>query len=137
MKVKESGEDYLEAILVLQKRGGRVRSVDVAAEMQLSKASVSVAMKNLRNGGYILMSENHEIVLTETGRELAEMIYERHVLFSRVLSSLGVDLEIARKDACRMEHVLSAESFEALKMYFRKNGVGLPADDGDDCTASG
>ncbi len=137
MKVKESGEDYLEAILVLQKRGGRVRSVDVAAEMQLSKASVSVAMKNLRNGGYILMSENHEIVLTETGRELAEMIYERHVLFSRVLSSLGVDLETARKDACRMEHVLSAESFEALKMYFRKNGVGLPADDGDDCTASG
>ncbi len=127
MKIMESGEDYLEMILILQNRTGTsVRSVDIAAELNVSKASVSVAMKNLRNGGYIRMGENHEISLTEQGRKLAETIYERHLLFSDVLCSLGVEKETALRDACRMEHALSAESFEALKQYFLKNGVGPP-----------
>ncbi len=125
MKIMESGEDYLEMILILQNRtGAAVRSVDIAAQLNVSKASVSVAMKNLRNGGYIQMGENHEISLTKQGRTLAETIYERHLLFTDVLCSLGVDKDIAMKDACRMEHALSAESFEALKQYFLKNGVG-------------
>lgn len=123
MKVMESGEDYLETILVLQNRDGRVRSMNVADEMGLSRASVSVAMKNLRNGGYISMNEAHEITLTEKGRTLAETIYERHVLFSEVLSHLGVKQTTALQDACRMEHAISAESFEALKQYFLKTGI--------------
>lgn len=123
MKVMESGEDYLETILVLKERGGAVRSIDVASEMNVSRASVSVAMKNLKNGGYIQIGDNHEIILTAEGQELAEIMYERHLLFSEVLSGLGVDHEIALKDACRMEHVISAESFEVLKSYFLKYGV--------------
>ncbi len=117
MKIMESGEDYLETILVLQGRGA-VRSVDIAAAMKVSKASVSVAMKNLKNGGYIRMGERHEISLTPAGRKLAETVYERHLLFSEVLMRLGVKREVALRDACRMEHVISAESFEALKQYF-------------------
>ena len=89
MKVLESGEDYLETILILQQRGGTVRSVDVASKMKVSKASVSVAMKNLRAGGYVKMGNNHEIVLTPQGRQLAETIYERHQLFSDIRYGLG------------------------------------------------
>ena len=126
MKVMQSGEDYLETVLILQNRGGIVRSIDIAAEMKVSKASVSVAMKNLKNGGYINMDENHEISLTTQGRKLAETMYERHTLFSNVLSHLGVNKETAIRDACRMEHVISAESFEALKTYFLKNGIDRP-----------
>ena len=126
MKVLESGEDYLETILILQQRGGTVRSVDVAAKMKVSKASVSVAMKNLRAGGYVKMGNNHEIVLTPQGRQLAETIYERHQLFSDILYGLGVDGEVALRDACRIEHALSAESFKALKGYFLKTGVDPP-----------
>ncbi|MBC8531038.1 metal-dependent transcriptional regulator [Gehongia tenuis] len=123
MKVMESGEDYLEMILMLQGRQGTVRSIDIASEMRVSRASVSVAMKNLRKGGYIDMGENHEIFLTPEGRKLAETMYERHLLFSNVLSGLGVERETALHDACRMEHIISAESFEALKKYFEKNGI--------------
>ena len=126
MKVMQSGEDYLETVLILQNRGGIVRSIDIAAEMNVSKASVSVAMKNLKNGGYINMDENHEISLTTEGRKLAETMYERHTLFSNVLSHLGVNRETAIRDAFRMEHVISAESFEALKRYFFINGIDIP-----------
>ena len=94
MKLLESGEDYLEAILVLQKKGG-----------------------------FIHMGEDHVITLTEEGKRLAESVYERHVLFSEVLANLGVDQETARKDACRMEHVLSEDSFQVLKHYFDQNGI--------------
>lgn len=121
---KESGEDYLENILILQNRNGIVHSIDIAAEMNLSKASVSVAMKKLRNGGYIRMGDDYEITLTLEGRKLAEAVYERHLLFSNVLIHLGVDRETALRDACRMEHAVSAESFEALKNYFLQNGIG-------------
>lgn len=123
MSVHESGEDYLEMILILQNKKGTVHSVDIAAELNVSKASVSVAMKNLQRDGYICKGDDHEITLTEPGQKLAETMYERHLLFSDVLSRLGVDRDIALHDACRMEHVLSAESFDALKSYFLKNGV--------------
>ena len=126
MQVMESGEDYLEAILILQKRNGVVRSVEIAAELKVTKASVSVAMKNLKKGGYIQMGANHEITLTPEGRKLAETMYERHLLFSKLLSGLGVDHETALRDACRMEHAISAKSFEALKQYLLK--VAGPAD---------
>lgn len=123
MKLLESGEDYLETILVLQKQEDKVRSIDIANALKVSKASVCVAMKNLKKGGYIHMGDDHVITLTEEGQRLAESIYERHVLFSEVLSKLGVDQETAKKDACRMEHVLSEDSFKVLKKYFNQNGI--------------
>ena len=123
MKLLESGEDYLEAILVLQKQEEKVRSIDIANALKVSKASVCVAMKNLKKGGSIHMGEDHVITLTEEGKRLAEFVYERHVLFSEVLANLGVDQETARKDACRMEHVLSEDSFQVLKHYFDQNGI--------------
>ena len=123
MKLLESGEDYLETILVLQKQEDKVRSIDITNALKVSKASVCVAMKNLKKGGYIHMGDDHVITLTEEGQRLAESIYERHVLFSEVLSKLGVDQETAKKDACRMEHVLSEDSFKVLKKYFSQNGI--------------
>lgn len=117
-KVKESGEDYLETILILRNRKGTVYSIDIAAEMQVSKASVSVAMKNLRESGYIQMGENREIYLTARGQEVAGDMYERHLLFADVLTRLGVDRQTALRDACHMEHAVSAESFAALKKHF-------------------
>ena len=123
MKLLESGEDYLETILVLQKQEDKVRSIDIANALKVSKASVCVAMKNLKKGGYMHMGDDHVITLTEEGQRLAESIYERHVLFSEVLSKLGVDQETAKKDACRMEHVLSEDSFKVLKKYFSQNGI--------------
>lgn len=123
--MRESGEDYLEIILILQSRGGSVRSVDIASEMNVSKASVSVAMKNLRKGGYIQMDKNYEIYLTSKGRKLAETVYERHLFFSDVLSCLGVDRKTALNDACHMEHAVSKESFEALKKHFINSEIGF------------
>ena len=134
MRARESREDYLEAILMLENRGGAVRSVDIAAELRVSKASVSVAMKNLRRDGFISMGDNHEIMLMPKGRKLAETMYERHLLFSEILIRLGVDRETALEDACRMEHVISADSFEALKNYFTLHSVG-PPDSIDSITA--
>lgn len=125
MKVKESAEDYLETVLILKNRKGTVRSVDIAAEMGVSKASVCVAMRNLREGGYIVMDEDYAITLTPEGRQIAETMYERHLLFSELLSQLGVDRKTAVQDACRMEHVISAESFAALKGYLTRNGFVL------------
>ena len=114
-KSEESVEDYLETILLLGKQMPQVRSVDVANELNYSKPSVSVAMKNLRQKNYVTVSEEGFIHLTEEGRRLAETVYERHSLISGWLVSLGVDPEVAAEDACRMEHDISAESFAAIK----------------------
>lgn len=115
MKSNESAENYLETILILSQRLPVVRSVDVAAELGFKKPSVSVAMKNLREKGYITVSEAGYISFTESGKEIADMIYERHNFLSGWLISLGVDEKIAAEDACRMEHVISRESFAAIK----------------------
>ena len=120
MKIQESAENYLETILILHNRKGYVRSTDIATELGFSKPSVSVAMKNLRTGGYIVTDENGFISLTEKGNEIASMIYERHTLLSRWLIDLGVDPRTAAEDACRIEHVVSPESFEAIKKHVYK-----------------
>ena len=117
MAIHESGEDYLEAILMIKKRSGNVRSIDVARELSFSKPSVSVAMKNLKTSNYITVDENGFINLTEAGQEIAEKIYERHTFLTNWLTSLGVDPEVAAEDACKMEHVISSESFSAIKKF--------------------
>lgn len=116
-KAAESLEDYLETILILSSRLPVVRSIDIANELSFSKPSVSVAMKKLKTGGYIQVSEEGYIVLTTEGKELAESVYERHTLLSNWLMDLGVNPEIAKADACKMEHDISPESFEAIKKY--------------------
>ena len=115
MKIQESAEDYLEAILMIFERKGNVRSIDIANELEYSKPSVSIAMKNLRENGYIVMDKDGYITLTDKGREVAERVYERHKLISEGLIKLGVDPRIAEDDACRIEHVISVETFEAIK----------------------
>jgi Mn-dependent DtxR family transcriptional regulator len=120
-KSNESVEDYLETILILSKRLPVVRSVDIANELNYKKSSISVAMKHLRELSYIAVSEQGFIVLTDSGRELAEMIYERHQLLSDWLIRLGVDPKIAVEDACRIEHDISPESFEAIKKFIGTN----------------
>lgn len=117
MKIHESAENYLETILILKKRQGQVRSIDIASELSFSKPSVSVAMKNLRQNGYIQVDGNGYITLTDAGRKIAETMYERHTMLSSWLVYLGVDQKTAVEDACRMEHVLSADSFEAIKRH--------------------
>ena len=117
MTMNESAENYLETILVLSHSLPVVRAVDIANEMGFKKSSVSVAMKNLRENGYILVSDSGFITLTDSGMEIAEMIYERHTLLSTWLETLGVDKEIAAQDACKMEHVISKESFDAIKRH--------------------
>ena len=119
MAIHESGEDYLEAILMIKKRSGNVRSIDVARELSFSKPSVSVAMKNLREKNNITVTKEGYIYLTDSGREIAEMIYERHELLTDWLTRLGVDPKIAAEDACRMEHVISKESFDAIKKHIK------------------
>ena len=110
-----SGEDYLEAVLVLQKEKGMVRSVDVARHMGDSKPSVCRAVATLRDGGFLTMDENHFLHLTDIGREVATTIYERHCFFTEQLIAVGVDPRTAEADACQMEHVISTESFLRLK----------------------
>ena len=114
----ESIEDYLETILLLSKKLPVVRSVDIATELNFSKPSVSVAMKNLREKGYITMADNGYITLTESGRQRAESVLERHTLLSDWLIRIGVSRDTALEDACKIEHDLSEESFEAIKNYF-------------------
>lgn len=116
-KIRESAENYLETILVLQQRNGSVRSIDIAAELEFSKPSVSVAMKNLREKGCITVDGDGIISLTPEGRRIAEGVYERHILFTQWLISLGVAPEIAAEDACRIEHVISEESFRAIQRH--------------------
>ena len=120
MKIHESAENYLETILILKKRLGQVRSIDIASELSFSKPSVSVAMKNLRLNGYIDVSKDGYITLLEKGQEIAERIYERHTLFSDWLTALGVSPEVAAEDACRIDHVISDETFEAFKAHTAK-----------------
>ena len=113
--ITPSGEDYLETILVLQKKLGMVRSVDVARHMEVSKPSVCHAVATLRDGGFLTMDEDHFLHLTDVGREVAEKIYERHCFFTEQLIAAGVDPRTAEADACRIEHVISNESFQKLK----------------------
>lgn len=125
MKIHESAENYLETILILQHRNGMVRSVDIANELGFSKPSVSIFMKNLRENGYIVMASDGYITLTPSGRAIAETIYERHTLLSDWLTRLGVDPKIAAEDACRMEHVISAETFAVIKAHVQ-DAAGKP-----------
>lgn len=115
MKIQESAEMYLETILVLTQRNQNVRAIDIACELDYKKPSVSVAMKNLRENGYINVDADGHITLTEKGESIAETMYERHTIISDWLIRLGVDKETAAEDACRMEHVISKNSFEAIK----------------------
>ena len=115
MKLHASGEDYLEAVLVLQKQKGMVRSVDVARHMDVSKPSVCHAVATLKNGGFLTMDDGFFLHLTNIGREVAEQIYEKHRFFTERLIAAGVDPETAEADACRIEHVISEESFRRLK----------------------
>lgn len=119
MNVNESAENYLETILILSKKNPVVRSVDIAEELGFKKSSVSVAMKNLREKQNITVTKEGYIYLTESGRAIAEMIYERHEFLTNWLTSLGVDAKIAAEDACRIEHVISPESFQAIKSYVK------------------
>ena len=121
MKTNESAENYLETILILSQKLPVVRSIDVATELGFKKSSVSVAMKHLREKEHIKVSESGYITLTDTGREIAEMIYERHNILSSMLIRLGVTPEVASEDACRIEHVISTESFAAIKAHFNRN----------------
>ena len=121
-KYNESAEDYLETILMLSQTLPVVRAVDIATEMDFKKSSVSVAMKNLREKGHITVTDAGFIYLTDSGQKIAEMIYERHDVLTQYLSSLGVSDEIAEEDACKIEHVISEESFRALKGEWEKRG---------------
>ena len=120
MKIYASGEDYLEAVLVLQKEKGMVRSVDLARHMGFSKPSISHAVGVLKNGGFLTVDEDGYLHLTEDGREVAEKIYERHQFFTEQLVAVGVDRETAERDACRIEHAISEETFQKLKASVKK-----------------
>lgn len=121
MTINESAENYLETILILSNNSPVVRSIDVATELNYKKSSVSVAMKNLREKEYITITDEGYIFLTEAGKKIANMIYEKHTFLSGWLELLGVDSKIAAEDACRIEHVISNESFEAIKNYVKIN----------------
>ena len=121
MEHNESSENYLETILMLSKKRPVVRSVDIANELGFKKSSISIAMKNLREKQYITVTDAGYIYLTDAGKEIADMIYERHELLSAWLVTLGVPEEIASEDACKIEHVLSKESFHAIKQYIKSN----------------
>lgn len=122
MKIHVSGEDYLEAVLILQKEKSMVRSVDLARHMEVSKPSVSRAVAVLQQGGFLTMNSDYFLHLTDVGQEVAEQIYEKHRFFTDRLIEAGVDPVTAEKDACRMEHVISQESFERLRdAYKTKN----------------
>ena len=125
MNIHESAEDYLEAILILRERQGTVRSIDVVQQLALTKPSVSVAMKRFRENGYIQMDRDGYITLTGQGQVIAETMYERHKFLSHWLIRLGVDEQTAVSDACRIEHVISAKSFEAIKKHVEKAALSV------------
>ena len=120
MRIHKSAEDYLEMILRLNEERGYARSVDIATGLSVSKPSVSVAMKQLREGGYILMDKDNYITLTDAGMEIAQRIYERHKVLTRMLAMIGVDEKIAEADACKVEHDISVQTFNALKDQLEK-----------------
>ena len=117
MRLQESGEMYLESIYVLSQKGGHVRSIDISEYMGYSKPSVSRAVSLLKNGGYIVMDKDNFISLTESGLEIAQKIYERHTVLTAMLVRMGVSEETASEDACRMEHAISDETFDAIKAH--------------------
>jgi Mn-dependent DtxR family transcriptional regulator len=121
MNIHESAEDYLEAILILRERQGTVRSIDVVHQLALTKPSVSVAMKRFRENGYIQMDADGSITLLPPGEEIAQRIYDRHKLLTRLLMGLGVSEDTAAADACKIEHDLSDETFEKLKAHAREH----------------
>ena len=123
MRIQESGEMYLETILLLSQKSGHVRAIDVGEEMGYSKPSVSRAMGLLKSGGFIVVDADGAITLTDAGREIAEKIYARHTLLTKFLIALGVDEATASEDACKMEHSISDASFEAIKKLAEKNNV--------------
>ena len=129
MKLHASGEDYLEAILVLHKKMGTVRSVDVARHMEVSKPSVCHAVATLKKGGFLLIDVDHFLHLTDLGREVAEATYEKHRFFTDRLIEAGVDPETAERDACRIEHVISEETFERLKVAYKLNEKAVISSD--------
>jgi Mn-dependent DtxR family transcriptional regulator len=120
MRIHKSAEDYLEMILRLTEEKGYARSVDIAVGLGVSKPSVSVAMKQLREGNYIVMDKDNFISLTETGMEIAQRIYERHKVLTRILTMIGVDDRIAQEDACKVEHDISVQTFTAIKEQLEK-----------------
>ena len=120
MKIKESAENYLEMVLMLKNRNGRVRSIDVANELGVTKPSVSVAMKNFREEGYIVIDEDGGIQLTDKGLEIAERVFERHGVVAQALMLIGVDEETAYEDSCKIEHDISQQTFEKLKEFIEK-----------------
>jgi len=120
MRIHKSAEDYLEMILRLTEDKGYARSVDIAQGLSVSKPSVSVAMKQLREGGYIVMDKDNYISLTDSGMEIAQRIYERHKVLTQVLTMIGVDPETAQEDACKVEHDISAETFDAIRAQLNK-----------------
>ena len=122
MLIRKSSEDYLETILMLKERTGAVHSVDIAAELNFSKASVSVAMKKLRENGYILMEHDGQIELTEEGMKIASSIYSRHRILTQFFIQLGVDPAVAAEDACKVEHDLSEETFQCLVNHAKARG---------------
>jgi len=128
-KLYKSGEDYLETILILHTRDNYVRAVDVAHAMEVSKPSVSRAMGILRDGGFIQIEESGNIILTESGTEVASRIYERHLVLTQWLEDLGVSPRIAAEDACKLEHDISIESFTCLKAHIRREHPGIHIDE--------
>ena len=122
MKIKESAENYLEAILIISNEKGYARSIDIANELGFAKPSVSVAMKNFREDGYIETDADGKITLTAKGLEIAERVYERHKVIACALMALGVDEETAYEDSCKIEHDISQETFEKLKAFLEKSG---------------
>lgn len=120
MKIQQSAENYLETILMLSQRSGSVRSIDIANELGFSKPSVSIAMKNLRENGYIDVMGDGSIILLPPGQEIAEKLYTRHKILTECFTLLGVSEDIAAEDACKIEHILSEESFNAIKKHLSK-----------------
>ncbi|MDO4546679.1 MAG: metal-dependent transcriptional regulator [Clostridia bacterium] len=120
MRILKSSEDYLEAMLMMKERHGYIRSIDIATELGVTKPSVSYATKRLRENGYITMDKDGLITLTETGMEIAQRIYERHKMLTQFLLALGVDEDVARADACKIEHDISDQTFQAMKEHARK-----------------
>ena len=120
MRIKESAENYLETVLMLKNKNGFVRSIDVANELGFTKASVSVAMKSLREEGYIVVATDGDISLTDKGIQIAENMYERHTVIAKCLIKLGVSEETAYNDSCKIEHDISEETFEKIKEYVKK-----------------
>lgn len=127
MEIHESAEDYLETILILKERSGQVRSIDIATEMNYTKPSISVAMKKLRENGYIQMDKDGFITLTQSGYEIASNIYNRHKVLTGFFVALGVNEKVAAEDACKIEHDLSEETFEKIKEHAMK-AAGFRAD---------